>query len=91
MALGGWQGVASATIQELSPARTRALTLAVAVVAGNLLGIGPGAWLAGALGDAQSLTLGLVVAAGVGFPAVVPYTLAARRFAQDRDRSQTQA
>ena len=84
LALAGWQGVSSAAIQELSPPRTRAFTLASAVVFVNLLGIGPGAAFAGAVGDARSLTAGLLAAAVVGLAAVVPYLLAARGYARDR-------
>jgi predicted MFS family arabinose efflux permease len=83
-ALACWPGASSAVIQELAPARTRALVVAAAMVAVNLLGIGPGAWLAGAVGDARSLTAGLLTASAVGWLAVVPYLLSARRYPADR-------
>jgi MFS family permease len=86
LGLIGWQGVSSAAIQELTPPGRRALTVAQALVVINLLGIGPGASLTGAIGDARSLTAGLIAAAGIGLAGVVPYLLAARRFAADRER-----
>jgi hypothetical protein len=44
----------------------------------NLLGVGPGPWVTGLIGDRHSLTLGLVVSVAVGASAVAPFTLAAR-------------
>jgi predicted MFS family arabinose efflux permease len=84
-----WPGISSAVIQELAPAQARAMAVASAMVAVNLLGLGPGAWLAGAAGDARGLTAGLLAAAAIGMTAVVPYAMAARRYAGDRARTQT--
>jgi hypothetical protein len=44
----------------------------------NLLGGGPGPWLAGAIGDRSSLTTGLIVTTSIGLLAVVPFAMAAR-------------
>jgi MFS family permease len=85
VALTAWPGTSSAAIQGLVPAALRARTVASVMVAVNLAGIGPGAWLAGAIGDARGLTAGLLVASGIGFLAVVPYLLAARRDGSGRE------
>ena len=73
-------GTSSAAIQDLVPARVRAATVATVMAVVNLVGIGPGAWMAGAIGDARSLTVGLLAATALGFLAVVPYGLAARDY-----------
>jgi MFS family permease len=78
VAMGGWQGTSSAVVQQLAPPRIRALAVSLVLLLVNLLGIGPGSWLAGALGDARSLSAGLVAASAIGLLAVVPYALAAR-------------
>ena len=44
----------------------------------NILGVGPGAWLTGRIGDRQGLTTGLLIGVGVAACAVVPFALAAR-------------
>jgi len=73
-----WFGPLFAAVQELSPPHTRATTVAFAVLALNLLGVGPGPLVTGAIGDARGLTAGLVVSVGVLLLAIVPLTLAAR-------------
>jgi MFS family permease len=80
LALASWPGTSSAAIQDLAPPRIRALTVATAMALINLVGIGPGAWAAGAIGDARSLTSGLLTATLLGLLAVVPYVLASRRY-----------
>lgn len=79
IAMGGWQGTSSAVVQQLAPPPIRGLAVAAVLVFVNVLGFGPGSWLAGAIGDARSLTAGLLVASALGLLAVVPYLLAARR------------
>lgn len=74
-----WFGPLFAAIQHLSPAETRATTVAFALLVLSVLGIGPGPWLTGVIGDYHSLTAGLVVSVGVGVIGVVPLALAARR------------
>ncbi|HET9316771.1 MAG TPA: MFS transporter [Vicinamibacteria bacterium] len=80
VALAAWPGTSSAAIQDLVPVRIRAATVAMVMAVVNLAGIGPGAWLAGAIGDALSLTAGLLAATAIGFLAVVPYVLAATSY-----------
>jgi MFS family permease len=84
VAMGGWQGTSSAVVQQLAPPRIRALAVSAVLLCVNVLGIGPGSWLAGALGDARSLTAGLLAASAIGLLAVVPYLWAARAVARAR-------
>ena len=74
-----WFGPLFATIQELSPAHTRASTVAFALLVLNLLGVGPGPLVTGIIGDARGLTAGLLASLGVVALAVVPFALAIRR------------
>lgn len=73
-----WFGPLYASVQDLAPAHARATAVAFLMLAINLLGGGPGPWLAGALGDRTSLTQGLVVTTLIGVTAIVPFALAAR-------------
>jgi len=73
-----WFGPVFATIQELSPEHTRSTAVAFALLVMNLLGVGPGPLVTGVIGDAHSLTLGLLVSLGVVATAIVPFALAAR-------------
>ncbi len=73
-----WYGPLYAAAQHLAPATTRATAVAVLMLAINLLGAGPGPWLAGEIGDRSSLTTGLIVTTWAGLAAVVPFALAAR-------------
>jgi MFS family permease len=72
-------GPTFAAIQELAPAHTRSSAIAMGLLLINLLGVGPGPWVTGLIGDRWSLTAGLVISIGVALGAVVPFTLAARR------------
>ena len=74
----GWFGPLFAAIQELSPAHTRSTAVAFALLVLNLLGVGPGPLITGKIGDARSLTLGLLTSAVVVALAVVPFALATR-------------
>jgi MFS family permease len=74
-----WYGPLYASAQDLAPAHVRATAVAFLMLAINLLGAGPGPWLAGAIGDRSSLTNGLVVTTWIGLLSVVPFALAARR------------
>ncbi len=73
-----WFGPLFAAIQELSPNHTRASTVAFALLVLNLLGVGPGPLITGMIGDAHSLTAGLLSSLGVVALAVVPFWLALR-------------
>jgi MFS family permease len=73
-----WYGPLYAATQDLAPAASRATAIAFLMLAINLLGAGPGPWLAGAIGDRWSLTAGLLVTTAAGLLSIVPFTLAAR-------------
>jgi MFS family permease len=72
-----WFGPLFAAIQHLAPPAIRSTTVAFALLVLNLFGVGPGPWITGLIGDASSLTRGLVLAAGVQLAAAVPLVLAA--------------
>jgi MFS family permease len=76
-------GPVFAAIQELAPPRIRSTTLAFGLLVMNLLGVGPGPWITGIIGDRSSLTAGLLASVAVSTCAVVPFALAAR-FARTR-------
>ena len=73
-----WYGPLYAATQDLAPAASRATAVAFLMLAINLLGAGPGPWLAGAIGDRWSLTAGLVLTTSAGFLSIIPFALAAR-------------
>jgi MFS family permease len=73
-----WFGPLFAAIQEAAPAESRASTMAFALLTINLLGVGPGPLVTGAIGDAHGLTLGLMTSLGVVALAIVPIALALR-------------
>ena len=73
-----WYGPLYAAAQDLVPETARATAIAFVMLAINLLGAGPGPWLAGAIGDRSSLTEGLVLTTWIGLLAVVPFAFAAR-------------
>jgi len=73
-----WFGPYFVALQEASPAASRASSVALGLLAVNLLGVGPGPFVTGLIGDARSLTFGLAASAGVVLLAVVPFALAAR-------------
>jgi MFS family permease len=76
-------GAIFATVQDLVPARIRSSMVGFLLLIMNLLASGMAPWVAGLIGDAHSLTRGLVVCACVGFLSVPVFIFAARRYAQD--------
>jgi MFS family permease len=78
-----------AVFQEISPVRIRSTTVAFALLGMNLLGVGPGPWITGMIGDSSSLTRGLIISLGVAVSSVVPFSVAARRYGRDVARAQT--
>ena len=72
-----------AIVQEVSPVRIRATAVACALLALNLLGVGPGPWVTGLIGDRASLTLGLLVSLAVAATSIVPFAVAARHYERD--------
>lgn len=73
-----WFGPVFSSVQELSPVAVRSTIVAVALLVMNLLGVGPGPWITGVLGDAFSLTSGLLSSLAVGLASTIPFALGAR-------------
>jgi predicted MFS family arabinose efflux permease len=74
-----WFGPLFAAVQELAPAAHRATTVALAIVALNVAGVGAGPLVTGILGDRYGLTIGLATSVAVAALAIVPVAFAARR------------
>jgi predicted MFS family arabinose efflux permease len=72
-----------AIVQATAPVQIRSTAVAFALLAMNLLGVGPGPWITGMIGDASSLTAGLLLSLAVGVSAVIPFALAARTYEAD--------
>jgi MFS family permease len=83
-----WYGPVFATVQDLTPPRIRSTAVAFLLLALNLLGTGLGPLVSGAIGDRVSLWRGLLICACIGFTAVIPAWLAARRYGTDLARAQ---
>lgn len=86
-----WYGPVFATVQDLTPARIRSTAVAFLLLAINLLGTGLGPLVSGSIGDRVSLWRGLLISACIGFTAVIPAWLAARRYGTDLARAQQEA
>lgn len=74
-----WYGAVFASVQDFAPVQARATAVAVLLLAMNLLGVGLGPWITGAVSDRGSSTEALLIAAAIGGFAVVPAYLAVRR------------
>ncbi|PWB68240.1 MAG: hypothetical protein C3F15_16820 [Holophagae bacterium] len=77
----GYFGPIFATVQDLAPARVRSTMVGVLLLVVNLFATGLAPWVAGAIGDATTLTRGLVICSLVGFLSVPFFVFAARRYA----------
>jgi MFS family permease len=77
-------GPVFAAVQELAPAHVRSSAVAFGLLVMNMLGVGPGPWITGLIGDQASLSLGLLISVGVTLTAVVPFAAAARVTPADR-------
>lgn len=73
-----WFGALFSAFQELSPVQARSTIIAFALLILNLLGVGPGPLITGMIGDARSLTTGLVISVAITAAAIVPFVFAAR-------------
>ncbi len=71
-------GPVFAAVQESTPAHIRSSAVALGLLAMNIVGVGPGSWITGLIGDRASLTAGLLVSVAVTLAAAVPFALAAR-------------
>lgn len=83
----GWLGAALAAYERLVPPALRGTAVAFAILCLNVLGIGPGALLAGWVGDTVSLTRALQLSAGVALLAAPAFAVAASRYAADQQRA----
>jgi MFS family permease len=72
-----------ATVQDLVPARVRSTMVGVFLLVTNIMASGLAPWVAGIIGDATTLTRGLVICALVGFLSVPFFVVAARRYERD--------
>ncbi len=79
----GYFGPIFATVQDLVPARVRSTMVGVLLLLVNLLATGLSPLVAGTIGDATTLTRGLVICTLVGFLSVPFFVFAARRYATD--------
>jgi MFS family permease len=71
-------GPVFSAIQELAPAHIRSSAVAFGLLVMNLLGVGPGPWITGMIGDRVSLTMGLLSSVGVSTLSIVAFAAAAR-------------
>jgi hypothetical protein len=78
-------GPVFSAVQELAPSRVRSSTVALGLLVMNILGVGPGPWITGLIGDRASLTMGLLTSVGVSTLSVVAFAAAARRWPRARD------
>jgi predicted MFS family arabinose efflux permease len=75
----GWFGPMLAAIHDRAPAGSRATVVGFALMAINLLGVGSGPWITGAIGDRAGLTTGLLTSVAVGALGLAVVGLAALR------------
>jgi len=62
----GWFGPMMAAFHERAPAGSRATVIGFGLMTINLVGVGAGSWVTGAIGDRAGLTTGLLASVGVG-------------------------
>ena len=62
----GWFGPMLAALHERAPAGSRATVIGFALMVVNLVGVGAGSWVTGAIGDRAGLTTGLLWSVAVG-------------------------
>jgi hypothetical protein len=79
----GYFGAIFASVQDLVPARVRSTMVGVLLLVVNLFATGLAPLVAGTIGDATSLTRGLIVCSLVGFLSVPFFVYAARHYAAD--------
>jgi MFS family permease len=73
-------GPVFSAVQELAPGHVRSSTVAFGLLVLNIVGVGPGPWITGMIGDRASLTVGLLSSVGVSTLSVVAFVAAARRW-----------
>ena len=78
-------GPVFSAVQELAPGHARSSAVAFGLLVMNILGVGPGPWITGMIGDRVSLTMGLLSSVGVSTLSVVAFAAAAGRWPRARD------
>jgi MFS family permease len=73
-------GPVFSAVQELAPGHVRSSAVAFGLLVMNIVGVGPGPWITGMIGDHVSLTMGLLTSVGVSTLSVVAFAAAARRW-----------
>jgi predicted MFS family arabinose efflux permease len=73
-------GPVFSAVQELAPGHVRSSAVAFGLLVMNIVGVGPGPWITGMIGDRVSLTMGLLGSVGVSTLSVVAFAAAARRW-----------
>jgi len=68
----GWFGPILAALSEAAPPGRRGGVIGFGLLAVNLLGVAPGPWVTGMIGDRAGLTTGLLVSLAVGALGLVP-------------------
>jgi MFS transporter, Spinster family, sphingosine-1-phosphate transporter len=72
-------GPVFSAVQELSPPHVSSSAVAFGLLVMNIVGVGPGSWLTGLIGDRASLTAGLLTSVAVSTASVLAFAAAARR------------
>ncbi len=72
-------GPVFSAVQELSPPHVGSSAVAFGLLVLNIVGVGPGSWLTGLIGDRASLTAGLLTSVAISTASVLAFTAAARR------------
>ena len=83
-----WYGPIFATVQDLAPAKIRATIVGFLLFSLNMLGSGPGPFITGVIADRTTIYQGLLSAVVVGYLALIPLTMGARRYARDKAQVQ---
>jgi MFS transporter, Spinster family, sphingosine-1-phosphate transporter len=76
-------GPVFSAVQELAPGHVRSSAVAFGLLVMNIVGVGPGPWITGMIGDRASLTMGLMSSVGVSTLSVIAFAAAARRWPRE--------
>jgi MFS transporter, Spinster family, sphingosine-1-phosphate transporter len=76
-------GPVFSAVQELAPSHVRSSAVAFGLLVMNIVGVGPGPWITGMIGDRASLTMGLMSSVGVSTLSVIAFAAAARRWPRE--------
>ena len=73
-------------VQDLAPVQIRATSVGFALFCFNVFGVGLGPLVTGLMGDAYSLSAGLLLSVFIGSLSVIPFYFAAKRYQVDQQR-----